>query len=345
MFRVKSFTAVVAIASLAVLPALPANAQYYQQQYRQSGQSSNWAQALFPNRDHNFGTVARAAKAEHVFEFKNESDQPIEILSVTPSCTCTLPEVPNKTVAPGETGQIIAKFQTRKFTGQRGATLNISMKKGNQYGTALVSVKGYIRQDVVVHPPAIEMPKVIASRGEDTSVKILYAGRSDWKITDVKCSNDAVEIEAVETVRNNGRVEYELKASIAGNKPQGRIQDVVTVYTNDRNLSSFPVPVSANIVEPIRVPEKLEVTVSEGDSVTEKLLMASGTSFQIIDYECDTCPIKVNLDSESKKVHQLLLEATGQQEGRSEHVLHLKTNHPDQQLATVRLILNVQTGK
>ena len=120
---------------------------------------------------------------------------------------------------------------------------------------------------------------------------------------------------------------------------------MITVYTNDRNLSSFPVPMSANIVQPIRFPETLEVNVSEGDTVTEKLLLASGTEFQITDYECDTCPVTVNLDSKNKKVHQLQLEAKGQQEGRSEHLLKLKTTHPDQQLASIRLILNVQTGK
>ena len=193
MFSVKKFTALAAIASIVAVPCTSeVQAQYYQNRYQQTSASANWAQSLFPNRDHNFGTVAKAAKAEHTFEFKNEFDQPIEILSVNPSCTCTLPEVPTKIVKPGETGQIIAKFQTRKFSGQRGATLNISMKKGNDYSTALVSVKGYIRQDVVVHPPEVDLPKVIASQGADTSVKIYYAGRSDWKITDIKSSNENV---------------------------------------------------------------------------------------------------------------------------------------------------------
>lgn len=340
-----------AVAAVAVLwNSGSAEAQYfrYQNQARptanQPAANGNWAQQLFPQRDHDFGTVARAAKAEHVFEFKNDSDATIEILSVNPSCTCTLPEVPKKVIKPGETGQIIAKFQTRKFTGQRGATLNVSMKKGNQYGTALVSVKGYIRQDVVLHPQAIELPKVIAAEGADTTIKVLYAGRTDWKITEVKCANPSINVEAVETLRQNGRVEYELKTVIDQSKP-GRISDVITVYTNDRNMGSFPVPVNVNVVQPIRFSETLEVNVSEGDTVIEKLLMASGTKFQIIEAECDTCPVKVNLDSQSKKVHQLELEATGQQQGRSEHVLRLKTNHPDQRYANVRLIMNVQTGK
>ncbi len=350
MFTTNKVTALVAIASVVGFSCGQADAQYYQYQQPQNAATpqvaaANWAQALFPVRNHDFGTVARAAKAEHVFEFTNQSDQPIEMLSVTPSCTCTLPEVPTRVVQPGEKGQIIAKFQTRKFVGQRGATLNVSMKKGNQYGTALVAVKGYIRQDVVLHPEAMDLSKVISSQGADGKIKVLYAGRSDWKITDLKCSNEAVKVEAVETLRQNGRVEYELKAEIPKDSPTGRIMDVITVFTNDRNLASFPVPLNANVVQPIRLPETLEVNVSEGDTVLENLIIASGTEFQVIDFECETCPIKLTLDSQSKKVHRLEFQASGLQEGRSEHTLKLKTNHPDQQLVSVHLIMNVQTGK
>jgi hypothetical protein len=337
--------AVVLAVSAGSVGSAQAQRGYQNYSYKPAVPAQSWAQALFPEASHSFGTVARAAKAEYTFSFKNESDQPIEILSVTASCTCTKPEVPQKLVPPGGEGQVVAKYQTKLFSGQRGATLNVSLKKGNAYGTALLKVDGYIRQDVVVHPEAVEMPRVLSAEGGTNKIKILYAGRSDWKITDVKCEQPGVELKLNEILRQNGRVEYELETTVAKDHPVGSLRDVITVFTNDRNLTSFPVTLSANVVQPIRFADVLELTVSEGDKAIEKLLMASSTDFQIIDYQCDSCPISVKLDGEKRKVHQLEIATEGLNEGRTEHILKLTTNHPQQPIANVRLIIDVQTGR
>lgn len=313
--------------------------------YRPATPTQNWAQTLFSETSHSFGTVAKAAKAEHTFSFKNESDQPIEIMGVTASCTCTKPEVPQKLIQPGEEGQIVAKYQTKSFSGQRGATLNVSLKKGNSYGTAILRVDGYIRQDVVLHPESVELPRVLAGEGGTSKVKIMYAGRSDWKITDVKCAQENMQFKVTELVRQSGRVEYELEAAIPSGHSLGLVQDIITVYTNDKNLTSFPVALSANIVQPIRFAEVLELKVSEGSTAIEKLLMASSNDFQIIDFECESCPVQVKLDGEKRKVHQLEVTAEGLNEGRTEHILKLTTNHPQQPTASIRLIIDVQTGR
>lgn len=313
--------------------------------YKPAAPAQNWAQTLFSETSHSFGTVARAAKAEHTFSFKNESDQPIEIVGVTASCTCTKPEVPTKLIQPGAEGQIVAKYQTKLFTGQRGATLNVSLKKGNSYGTAILRVDGYIRQDVVVHPESVELPRVLAAEGGTSKVKILYAGRSDWKITEVKCEQANMQFKLTELLRQNGRVEYELETTIPKNHSLGLVQDIITVHTNDKNLTSFPVALSANVVQPIRFAEVLELHVSEGATAIEKLLMASSNDFQIIDFECESCPVQVKLDGETRKVHQLEVTAEGMNEGRTEHILKLTTNHPQQPTASIRLIIDVQTGR
>lgn len=313
--------------------------------YKPVAPVQNWAQTLFPETSRSFGTVAKAAKAEYTFSFKNDSDQPIEILSVTASCTCTKPEVPQKLIQPGAEGQVVAKYQTKLFSGQRGATLNVSLKKGNSYGTAILRVDGYIRQDVVLHPEAVELPRVLAAEGGTSKVKILYAGRSDWKITDVKCEQANMQFKLTELVRQNGRVEYELETTIPKDHSLGLVQDVITLFTNDKNLTSFPVALSANIVQPIRFADVLELKVSEGATAIERLLMASSNDFQIIDFECESCPVQVKLDGEKRKVHQLEVTAEGLNEGRTEHILKLTTNHPQQPTAMIRLIIDVQTGR
>jgi len=48
-----------------------------------------WAYKMFQVREHNFGTVARDAKAEFEFPFKNIFVKDVHIAGVRVSCGCT----------------------------------------------------------------------------------------------------------------------------------------------------------------------------------------------------------------------------------------------------------------
>ena len=49
----------------------------------------DWAQKMFKVTDHDFGTVARGAKAEYRFVFENVYLEDVHIANVYASCTCT----------------------------------------------------------------------------------------------------------------------------------------------------------------------------------------------------------------------------------------------------------------
>ena len=69
--------------------------------------------SLFKTTNHDFGTVARAAKTEFRFTFDNPYNQTIQVRSVRTSCGCTTPSVETEIVPPGGRGSILAKFILR----------------------------------------------------------------------------------------------------------------------------------------------------------------------------------------------------------------------------------------
>ncbi|MEZ6078390.1 MAG: DUF1573 domain-containing protein [Pirellulaceae bacterium] len=69
-------------------------------------------------RMHDFGTVARAANTEHRFYVKNNHSSDMHISSIRASCGCTTPIVETEWIKPGETGSILARFNTGTFTGK-----------------------------------------------------------------------------------------------------------------------------------------------------------------------------------------------------------------------------------
>lgn len=61
----------------------------------------------------NIGKVKEGQVVEVSYRFKNTGDKNLVIANVSASCGCTVPEKPEKPIAPGEEGVIRAKFDSR----------------------------------------------------------------------------------------------------------------------------------------------------------------------------------------------------------------------------------------
>lgn len=61
---------------------------------------------------YNFGTITEGEKVTFNFRFKNTGTKPLVIANATASCGCTIPEKPEKPIAPGETGFIKVVFNS-----------------------------------------------------------------------------------------------------------------------------------------------------------------------------------------------------------------------------------------
>ena len=91
-------------------------------------QPRTWVSKMFAEKEHNFGTVARGADTVYKFPVKNIYKQDIELVSVRSSCGCTSPTLEHKLLKTGETGYVVAKFNTRTFDGVHSATLTVDVQ-------------------------------------------------------------------------------------------------------------------------------------------------------------------------------------------------------------------------
>ena len=67
---------------------------------------------MFAATSHDFGHVARGAKAEFAFELQNVYEEDIHILDVRTSCGCTTPTITKPTLKTWEKGSIVATLNT-----------------------------------------------------------------------------------------------------------------------------------------------------------------------------------------------------------------------------------------
>lgn len=73
----------------------------------------------------NLGKIKEGQVVEVSYRFKNSGDKNLVIESVNASCGCTVPERPEKPIAPGEEDVIKAKFDSRGKPGHQQKTITV----------------------------------------------------------------------------------------------------------------------------------------------------------------------------------------------------------------------------
>lgn len=76
--------------------------------------------------DLNLKAIKEGESTDAVFRFKNTGDKPLIISAVNPACGCTVAEKPTKPIAPGETSEIKAAFNSNgQGTGTKSKKLDV----------------------------------------------------------------------------------------------------------------------------------------------------------------------------------------------------------------------------
>lgn len=270
--------------------------------------SETWAPKMFDSLEHDFGTVARGSDTVYKFPVKNIWKEDVRLSGVRTSCGCTDPSIENPDLKSHEVGYIVAKFNTRTFTGLHSATLTVTIDKPFPTQVQL-RVHGNIRGDVVFQPGSVEFGKIDQGSQNEKKVSVTYAGRSDWKITDVVAPSDSssqFEVELTETARQVGRVAYDLLVRLKPTAPAGYLNEQLVIVTNDGNNLRIPLDVQGQIVPELAVsPENLVLgDVPAGQTVSKKLIVRGKKPFKVTDIKCEDQQFTFTSDStESKPMH------------------------------------------
>lgn len=95
----------------------------------------------FEKSEHDFGTIEQNTPQETVFKFTNTGNGPLIITSATSSCGCTVPDPPKEAIAPGESNQMVVKFNG---AGQNQVTKTITVKANTAKGSEILRIKAFV---------------------------------------------------------------------------------------------------------------------------------------------------------------------------------------------------------
>ncbi len=79
-----------------------------------SAQIEKGAKIEFSKESHDYGSIKYDGDPYCTFEFKNTGNEPLIISNAKGSCGCTVPEWSKEPIAPGATGSIRVKYDTKR---------------------------------------------------------------------------------------------------------------------------------------------------------------------------------------------------------------------------------------
>ncbi len=283
---------------------------------------------MFKTTSHDFGTVAKGSKAEFDFELQNIFEEDIHIAGVRSSCGCTESRITKQTLKTWESASIHAVLNTRSYTGSRGATLTVIIDRP-YYAEVQLTVRGYIRSDVLFTPGSVSFGDVEQGRVAEQTISVSYAGRSDWAITDVRSANPSFEVELTDGPRSSGRVAYSMLVRLKGDAPAGYLQDQLTIVTNDPYKGTVDLPVEGRVVAPLTVtPASLYLgVVRPGETVQKRLFVKGSKPFRIVSIECDGDCFKFQTTDQATAAHLVPVQFTaGGTPGKISQKIEIKTD-------------------
>ncbi len=248
-----------------------------------NAQNANWLEEVFPQRFHDFGTVAKGSKVSHTFKVINTTDQDIHIASVAPKCGCTDVKVRAYLIPPGTQTVIEALIDTTKFQGKKDSGLTLKLDKP-VFAEVDLNLTCFIRTDVVVNPGQVDFGTVSRQSKPTLAINLTYTGGNpNWGITKIQVISPHIKATAQEVARSGGQVQYVISTTLNPTAEIGFFKDEITLLTNDPTGPAIPISVAAMVQSSVTAaPAILTIgRVKAGESVSKTVLVRSGQPFKV----------------------------------------------------------------
>ncbi len=243
-----------------------------------------WTDAVFPDRDHDFGTVARGSKVRHSFRLVNSTSQEIHIESWKTKCGCTDVRLGAREVPPGTQTVIEAVLDTTKFEGYKSSGLTLRLDRPSVAEVEL-NLTCFIRGDITLNPGQADFGVVNRSVGPKVALSLAYNGaQTGWAVTGMNTVSPHVTAKLDPPTRAaTGGMTYPLSVTLDGSTPIGFFKDEITLLTNDPNSPKIPISVTAVVQSNVTVsPSVINLgRVKPGDSIQKTIVVRSAQPFKL----------------------------------------------------------------
>jgi hypothetical protein len=193
------------------------------------------------------GKVAQGEVLDVDFAIVNEGDETLEIKAVRPTCGCTVAEF-DREIAPGKTGYIKSKLDTRDFSGPISKSILV-MTNDPQDPTTTLVIKTQVHPYVQVLPRALVRFNAVQHEAMEQKITIVAdEEKKDFKVTGVNSSVPFLlatvnPVPEDRLLAGKSNQQYEVVLTMKDDPPVGPVNAVLEVETNHPKAKTVPVKV------------------------------------------------------------------------------------------------------
>jgi hypothetical protein len=286
------------------------------------------ARAKVEEQHYDFGTMQRGTSKSHDFKITNVGEAPLKLRGGTTTCKCTLSEVSESAIPPGESTKVHVQWAAKADNGPFRQSANVLTNDPLQ-STLELTVEGKIMSASGVEPPDLVFDKIPVGESKTTQTYVMAMLQDDLQVSDPVLSDPTtrdkfdVKIEPVDAKdlpNKNARQGVKVSVTAKPGLPAGRVMQWLSLRTNLEDAEKLEIPISGQVVGDISVhgtgwnEERSALMMgsiksSEGGhakvSVVVRGADAAGTTFTI--KSVDPPEMKVKID-EPKKLKDTLVQ-------------------------------------
>ena len=208
-----------------------------------------------------FGTMDVNAQQQHEFILRNTGDAPLELTAGDTSCSCTVSELRQNTIAPGESTAVVMMWHANGSLGPYRQTAVIHTNDPEQPRLEL-AVEGEIMQSLRAVPTSLHFGRIPVDQTVDGQVTLLCLLDEQLKIIGHEMANDdlarffevthesiPVDAEEYPEAKAAVRVGVYLKPGL----PPGAFRQTINLRTSLPSAPEFPIEVEGHVVGDISI--------------------------------------------------------------------------------------------
>lgn len=306
----------------------------------------DWIPSVFPDKTHDFGTVAKGSKLRHSFRVTNSTSKEIHIQAYRTKCGCTEVKIGADRIPPGTQTTIEATLDTTNFQGVKasGLTLVIDQPVSTEVD---LNMNCFIRGDVLLTPGLIEFGPVPRTESPTRELTLQYLGGSpDFQITGSQHGSPRLKVKITEQNRSAGQVSYAINANLTAESKLGFYKDQITLKTNDPASPEIPIFITAQINGLLSAtPSIMNLgSLSKGSTIEKTVIIKATQGFRLTAAKATKGNVTASLTEspENKQLHTLKIQYKAPEAAGPDHsILEITTDIKDEPPAVIQLFANV----
>jgi hypothetical protein len=238
------------------------------------------------------GEVRSGTPLTHRFAFVNQGPDAVEIVETRAGCGCLTPTVARRLYQPGDEGCVLLEVNTlSQAAGAHTWAVQVRWRHGTTDGDIGLQLAARVVSEVSVQPAAV-MIRAETAVGYD--VVLTDRRPRPLTVTAAHTSNPRLQANQVgKAVDDQGRHAYTIHLTVAADYPDGRHDEVLSIYTDDpayRELRVMVTILKRSRQRLAATPREVTLTAPPGQPIPSRIVLIRDADNQAVfigDIFCD----------------------------------------------------------